>query len=382
MRAGPMLRIRTILVVAFLAGCCAYAADQPAPLLPKQFAGWSTSAIHTSKDPAAADQANAGLLKEYGFAEFASANYTRDDGRSLAIKAIRFADASGAYGAFTYYRIPEMPQEEIGDQGASLNNRVLFYRGSVLVDAVFSKTSAMSASELRDLSRLLPMPAGGDLNLATFLSYLPRTPEQKVRTKYVLGPVGLQKINAPIPAQLVDFGTGAEVAETTYPGAGGDSTLLLISYPTPQIATSHLHAIEAAAEQNTKSPGSVPALAAGQIFGKRTGSLVVLVAGDTSRDHAQSLLSSVNYEASVTWNEKNPFDSHGNIGTIVVNALLLAGVISLLALIAGLAFGGIRILARKLFPNTALGRPDETEFIALHLEEAEVRSDPSDAKVS
>jgi hypothetical protein len=374
--------IRTILAVALLALSCAYADDQPVPLLPKQFAGWSSSAIHTSKDPAAADQANAGLLKEYGFAEFASGNYARDDGRSLAIKAIRFADASGSYGAFTYYRVPEMPQEQIGDQGASLNNRVLFYRGSILVDAVFSKTSAMSASELRDLSRLLPMPSGGDLNLATFLSYLPRTPEQKVRTKYVLGPVGLQKIHAPIPAQLIDFGTGAEVAETTYPGSGSDSTLLLISYPTPQIATSHLDAIEAAAEQNAKAPGSVPALVPGQIFGKRTGPLVVLVAGDNSRDHAQSLLASVNYEASVTWNEKNPFDSHGNIGTIVVNALLLSGVISLLALIAGLAFGGIRILARKLFPNTALGRPDETEFIALHLEDVEVRSGPSDAKVS
>ena len=377
----PMLRmIRTILAVAVLAGFCAYAADPASPLLPKQFAGWSTSAVHASREPGAADQANAGLLKEYGFAEFASANYTRDDGRNLSIKAIRFNDASGAYGAFTYYRVPEMPQEQIGDQGASLNNRVLFYHGSILIDAVFNKTSAMSAAELRELSRLLPLPSGGDLNLATFLSYLPRTPEQKVRTKYVIGPVGLQKINAPIPAQLVDFGTGAEVAETTYPGAAGDSILLLISYPTPQIATGHLHAIEAAVEQNAKSPA--PGLFPGPIFGKRTGPLVVLVAGDASREHAQSLLASVNYEASVTWNEKNPFDNHGNIGTIVVNALLLSGVISLLALIAGLAFGGVRILARKLFPNTALGRPDETEFIALHLEEAQARAEPSDTKVS
>ena len=375
--------IRTILALAQLAGFFAYAAGQARPmLLPKQFAGWSSPEIHTATDAVVADQVNAALLKEYGFVDFASAHYTRDDGRTLSIKAIRFADASGAYGAFTYYRVPEMPQESIGDQAASLNNRVLFYRGSVLVDAAFDKTSAMSAAELRELSTLLPMPSAGDLNLATFLSYLPRTPDQKVRTKYVVGPVGLQKINSPIPAQLVGFASGAEVAETTYVGAGGDSTLLLISYPTPQIATSHLQAIEAAAEQNAKSPGSVPALAPGQLFTKRTGPLVVLVAGDTSRDHAQSLLASVNYEASVTWNEKNPFDRRGNIGTIVVNALLLSGVIALLALIAGLAFGGVRILARKLFPNTALGRPDETEFIALHLEESEVRPEPSDAKVS
>jgi Family of unknown function (DUF6599) len=376
--------IRTILVIALLSGFSAHAAEQtiPGPLLPKQFAGWqqNSGGTRTSNDPGTADPVNAGLLKEYGFVDFASAKYKRSDGRNLAIKAIRFADASGAYGAFTYYRLPEMPQEEIGDQGASLNNRVLFYHGNVLVDAVFDKTSAMSAAELRALSGLLPMPGGGDLNLATFLSYLPRGVEQNARIKYVYGPVGLQKINSPIPAQLVDFGVGAEVATTTYNGASGDSTLMVISYPTPQIATSHLNAIEAAVKQNIKSPGSVPALASGQIFSKRTGPLLVLVAGDPSRDHARSLLASVNYEASVTWNEKNPFSDHGNIGTIVVNALLLSGVIALLALIAGLAFGGARVLARKFFPNTSFGRPDETEFIALHLEEPE--AEPSDAKVS
>lgn len=327
-----------------------------------------------------ADPVNASLLKEDDFTDFASASYTRDDGRKLTIKAIRFKDASGAYGAFTYYRVPAMPEEKIGDQGASLNERVLFYRGSVVVDAVFEKLSAMSAAELRELSGLLPLPTEADKNLATFLTYLPHDSDQKSRTKYVLGPVGLRKINSPVPAELVDFGTGAEVASTTYGGASGDATLMLISYPTPQMATAHLRAIEAAAEQNAKVPGSVPAFAPGQIFGKRSGPLVVLVAGATSRDQAQSLLASVNYEANVTWNEKNPFDKRGNIGTIVVNALLLAGVVSVLALIAGLAFGGARLLAKRFFPNNAFGRQDETEFIALHLEEG--GSKPSDVKVS
>jgi hypothetical protein len=224
----------------------------------------------------------------------------------LTIKAIRFKDASGAYGAFTYYRVPAMPEEKIGDQGASLNERVLFYRGNVVVDAVFEKLSAMSAAELRELSGLLPLPTEADRNLATFLAYLPHDSDQKSRTKYVLGPIGLRKINSPVPAELVDFGTGAEVASTTYGGASGDATLMLISYPTPQMATTHLRAIEAAAEQNAKAPGSVPAFAPEQIFGKRSGPLVVLVAGATSRDQAQSLLASVNYEANVTWNEQVP----------------------------------------------------------------------------
>jgi hypothetical protein len=363
-----------LLLMAFSA--LAQKTGTTSPLLPKQFAGWQQSGTpQISQDPAVADRVNASLLKEYGFTDFESAAYGRDDGRKLTIKAIHFPDASGAYGAFTYYRAAGMPEEKIGDQGASLNERVLFYRGSVLVDALFSQTSAMSASELRELSGLLPLPPANDQNLATFLSYLPHSAELKAHTKYVLGPVGLQKINAPIPAPLVDFNTGAEVATTT----SGESTLMVISYPTPQIATGHLQAIEAAETQNAKEPGSVPALTSGQIFTKRTGPLVVLVAG-TSKDQAQSLLASVNYEANVTWNEKNPFDKRGNIGTIVVNALLLSGVVAVLALVAGLAFGGVRVLMKKLFPHTSMGRPDEAEFIALHLEEAESKA--PDAGVS
>src|SRR5271165_2794969 len=108
----------------------------PAPILPKQFAGWQmTGAPKTSADPATADSLNAALLKEYGFTDFAAAAYSRDNGHKVTIKAARFTDASGAYGAFTYYRLPQMLTEQIGDQGASLNERVLFYRGNILVDA-------------------------------------------------------------------------------------------------------------------------------------------------------------------------------------------------------------------------------------------------------
>ena len=71
-------------------------------------------------------------------------------GASLLSRLARFGDASGAYGAFTYYKMPQMLKETIPDQGASLNERVLFYRGNILVDAVFDKLTAMSAAELRD----------------------------------------------------------------------------------------------------------------------------------------------------------------------------------------------------------------------------------------
>src|SRR5262252_1046423 len=130
----------------------AYAANPPAgavSILPHEFAGWQLQGdLQTSSDPAAADSTNAVVLKEYRFTDLASGTYTRDDGRTLKIRAARFADASGAFGAYTFYLQPEMRKEAIGDQGASLGQRVLFYRGQVLVDALFSSEDAMSGAEL------------------------------------------------------------------------------------------------------------------------------------------------------------------------------------------------------------------------------------------
>ena len=59
--------------------------------------------VTRSDDPGYADATDAPVLKEYGFRVWRRPAYTRDDGRNLTIKAAVFADASGAYGAFTYY---------------------------------------------------------------------------------------------------------------------------------------------------------------------------------------------------------------------------------------------------------------------------------------
>ncbi len=204
-----------------------------ASVLPAQFAGWHLSgSARTSKDPAVADSVNAALLKEYGLTDFESATYTRDDGRKVALKAIRFADASGAYGAFAYYKLPQMRTESIPDQGSSLNERVLFYRGNLLVDAVFDTLTAMSAAELRALSESLPLPAGNARNLPILPQYLPKAGYIKNTAKYVLGPVGLQATNAPL-SSLVDFNANAEVALGNYQTTEGSATLMLIEYPTP-----------------------------------------------------------------------------------------------------------------------------------------------------
>jgi hypothetical protein len=346
---------------------------RPTQILPAEFGGWQlTGSPKVSSDPAIADPANAGVLKEYGFKDFESASYTYDDGRKLTLRAARFADASGAYGAFTFYKMPEMQVEQIGDQAASLNNRVLFYRGNVLMDAVFERLSAMSAAELRELAGDISLPAGENQGLPGLPAYLPQQSYVKNSAKYVVGPLTLEKVDSLIPAPLVGFDLGAEVEIGNYNSSGGEAALMLIAYPTPQIAGDHLRRIEAAQAPNSQSPDSALLANAGRLYLKRTGPIVVVAGGPLSKSEAEALLASVNYDANVTWNENTHFTKKDNVANLLVNVILLCFIIIGFALVVGVAFGGVRVLAKRLFPDRVFDRSQDMEFISLHLTE-EVR---------
>ena len=367
-----LLRLISAFALVVLVAGFVWAKDTAAApaILPKEFGGWQMSSpSRTSSDPAVADPVNAAVLQEYGFNNFESATYSRDDGRKLALRAARFGDASGAYGAYTYYKTPAMLIEKVGDGAASMNERVLFYRGNILVDAVFQKLSAMSAAELRELAQDLPLPAGNTRNLPGLPAYLPPQSYVKNTAKYVVGSVALQNLDAPVPASLVDFNSGAEVVLGNYNSSGGEAMLMLISYPTPQIAAEHLRRIEAASPQNNRATASSIPMLANPIFHKRTGPIVVVVAGPLSQAEAKSLLASVNYDANVTWNENTHFTKRDNLANLLVNVIILCFIIIGFALVAGVAFGGIRIIARRMFPGRVFERAESREFIALHLSE-------------
>jgi hypothetical protein len=362
-----------LLAPTLLLATTLFAADNA--VLPDQFSGWQVSgAVKTSNDPAIADAANSSVLKEYGFTDLSSAAYTRDGGK-LTLKAARFADASGAYGAYTFYKSAPMLREDIGDQGSSLNQRILFYRGNILVDAVFEHLTSMSAAQLRELAGTLPRPAGNISKLPGLPAYLPKQAYEKNSAKYVVGPAALTSVGSPLPPELVDFTTGAEVTLGKYDTAGGEATLLLIYYPTPQVAMERLKRIDAARQQ----PDSALAKA-GPFFDRRTGPIVVVAVGQLSQSEGNALVGSVNYEADVTWNENTYNDKKNNIGNIVVTALLLCGILMCFALVIGVAFGGVRILLRKAFPGREAGQPLEVDFISLHLEDSPAKVLPAERK--
>jgi hypothetical protein len=350
-------------------------AEPAPPLLPQQFRGWQMQgAPRTSTDPAVADPTNAAVLKEYRFSDLAMATYTHEDGRTLKLRAARFADASGAFGAYTFYLQPAMRREEkIGDQAASLGQRVLFYRGHVLVDAEFSSESAMAGADMRELAGVLPRPTGNSANLPTFIEFMPHRDYIANTQKYVMGPAALAAQPASVPADLVDFNTSAEVSLAQYNTPSGEATLTLISYPTPQLAAAQKLRIDAANGVAQPRPGDSGVASAGSFFDKRTGPIVAIVTGPVSGSDANALLGKVNWEASVTWNQATDDPQVRDLYSLFLNTVILCSILAGFAIVAGVAFGGIRILMKRWYPDKVFDRPEQMEFISLRLTETAVK---------
>ena len=344
----------------------------PRPLLPEMFAGWAAAQPPTQiVDPAQADSANAAALKEYGFARGMAATYKRD-GETLTLKAMRFSDVSGAYGAYSFYRGDNWPKESIGSGAASNRNRVLFWKGNTVVDAAFSHVSPESASELRELAGQLPVVEGAKALAPPILANLPQKSLEAQTTHYALGPAGYAGSGGVLPAQIVDFDHGAETATASYSLTSGPATLTLIDYPTPQIAIAEEAKIRAYIKAGAQAQPSFPKplLDSDQasLEVRRSGPVVVLVSGDAIPDESHRLLESVHYDSQLVAIPQPTESEVTKTGRLLMGIAALVIVGSSAALLLGFFLGGGRALYR-----IARGKPAssvyEAEFIRLDLRE-------------
>jgi hypothetical protein len=317
------------------------------------------------------DAANAAALKEYGFNFGVVANYKRE-GETLGLRALRFDDESGAYGAYSYYRQNGWPKESIGTGAASDKNRVVFWRGNTVVDATFSHVGPMSAGELREIANGLPIPGGNKDIAPPVLSYVPAANLQGQTMHYALGPAGYAGSGGVLPPGLVRFDLGAETATVNYSLSSGIATLTVIEYPTPQIAQSQESTIRAYIKAGSGAqpawPKPLTDSDTASLEVRRSGVLVALVSGDAIPDESHRLIELVHYEANLTsMGQPQPSDIQktarllmGIAGIVVVGGLA--------AILLGFFLGGGRALYRVARGRPASSMYDE-EFIHLDLQE-------------
>lgn len=345
------------------------------PLLPDSFAGWVASdhadSLKPITDPTVADGPNAAALREYDFSDATSVTYKRGSD-TLTLRAFRFHDVSGSYGAYTFYRQNGWPKIDIGDGATSNKNRVLFWKGTAVIDATFSQVGPMSASEMRELASQLPSAAGTIALAPPILSDLPQSSLDKQTTHYALGPTGYSGAGGALPAELVGFDRGAEAVTANYTLRSGSATLTIIDYPTPQMAAAQESKlrdyIKAGSQAQPAWPKPLTDSDRSSLEVRRSGPLLALVSGDAIPEESHKLLGMVHYDADLTAIPQPTTSEVAKTGQLLLGIATLVIIGCTAAILLGLFLGGGRALYR-----IARGKPIssvyESEFIRLNLSE-------------
>jgi len=341
------------------------AAAEPG-LLPDHFGPWqaigpsqvlSAQDLYTSQDA----DTKPGTLPEAGLRTLEVRRYKNGD-EQIRVALFTLKDPSGAYEFYTQGIDPGMKSAGLGNESAfAPDGGVILVGNMVVLVGRFSKPSPENLAEL-----LQPLKAVADKTpYPPLKSYLPMTWRVFGSERYALGPVGfraaMESLGQGEYADLADhvgFQSGAEAILAKYQGAHGSGTLLLLEYPTPQIAEQHLHHLEEALPDAAKKSG---------VTVERKASLLSLVFEPTSAMHAQAIRDEVNYETEVTWNEPGHTATDPPlmimIGKIFVYTVLFLG----FATGIGIAFGGLRVVIKRLLPGKVFDRPGSIEVLQLGL---------------
>ena len=365
------------LIVGFvLAACLCAGVSAQTTILPEHFGPWDPSGpakTLTTKDLGAnwAQGTNADqVLAESGLKVIEQRSY-RNGPDEITLRAFQLKDPSSAYEFYTFLLAQGMKDMGVGNDSAlsQYDGRILI--GNVVVQATLSPNT--KPESLSDLPAALKPKA--DLSpFPPLKSYLPTEWRIFGSEKYALGPEGfraaMNSLNQGAYADLakeVGFQNGAEAIFARYQGEHGSGILLLLEYPTPQVAENHKHHLETALPLAAKQSG---------VTVERKASLLSLIFAPTSQMHAEAIRDEVNYETQVTWNEPHQSYTDPPLVQMLYKIFLFTSLFMVVATLVGIAFGGFRVLIKHWWPGKVFDRPENIEVLQLGLTGKKI--DPSD----
>ncbi|HKW34099.1 MAG TPA: DUF6599 family protein [Candidatus Acidoferrum sp.] len=312
---------------------------------------------------------DAALLTEAGLEESVARAYS-DASQSLKVSLERFHDPSGAYEAYTALLDSDLEPSTVGQLTAIGHDRLIMLIGNFLV--IVEHPQLASTADLKELSGIVRKSAD-TTPLPPIRTFLPQGFADGTQ-RYALGPAAFQaalgKLGevefAPLTKEA-GFDFGAEAIFANYQKAKESGVLLLIDYPTPQLAEQHLRHLDAVLSPAEKQAGTTV---------ERKGSLLSLVLRPTSAAFAEELRSGVHYQTEVTWNEPTHKLTDPPWLVIVGRIIILTLVFMGLAVAFGIAYGIVRVLLKTFFPGKILDRPGQMEVLQLGL--SGKRIDPRD----
>jgi len=360
--------MRRIFYALILLGLLALmgAAAEPA-LLPDQFGPWQATTPAQVRNASAQGvsvvfgNVDGTALREAGLLATETRNYASGS-ETLYLIVCRFKDPSGAYEFYTEMIAPGMKSAALGDESAFGPTG-----GVILVGSFVVSIGLNSNTKPEELKELLPvLRANADKTpYPPLKDYLPVTWRVFGTERYAQGPTGFRAAMSSLGqssyADLVDhvgFKFGAEAIMARYQGEYGSGILLLLQYPNPQLAEQHLHHLEGVLPPAAKRSG---------VTVERKASLLSLVFEPTSAMHAQAIRDEINYSTEVTWNEPRQTATDPTMAMVMFKIFLFTGLFMGIATALGLAFGGLRVIIKRLFPGKVFDRPEDIEVLQLGL---------------
>ena len=361
-----MRRLLLLISTLFLAAL-------PAPAqtaLPGSFAGW-TGTVNSAITPSQLYNYDDGsldvrklALDEYGVTGAAACAYTRGKDKLLVV-LYRMKDPSGAYGEFTFLRSLDMAPAKLGENAAISSGEAVVQTGSFVLD-VRGTGLPRYQKDLQDLVSIVsPHAEHGPLPFLP--QHLPASGMIAGSDHYVLGPQVLGDLlpsaqNA-LPELSKGFSQGAEAELAKYRLKTGEVTLLLVDFPTPPMASQQLEVLKKKLDVNGEnSGGALP-----PVFAKRTLTTLCLAFGTRSHAEAEILLDQVHSGTELTWNEPSFEATQPGWVVILLGTFVGTGIICVFAMIASLAFGGARLLIKRMLPDRVFDRSSEMQILQLGL---------------
>jgi hypothetical protein len=237
-------------------------------------------------------------------------------------------DLTGALAAWEWLRSPTSRPCDLADFCTRNQNQIVLWDDNYVVTiANGTPSKAVVASLLKVL------PDKRDTALPAIFTFLPHQGLVPESARYVLGPESLRAFAPELASSDPGFKQGAEAQIAEYT-VGNDPTqlhLAIFYYPTPEMA--RLHSVALKLLPNTHV--------------KRSGVLVAVVFGGATDTQADTLLSRIEYEAKVTWNDSPPPSPIKPLYQLLLNIMYLSIILAALCLVAGLIYAAMRIYRRR-----------------------------------
>jgi hypothetical protein len=297
--------------------------------------------------PRIAGPAASGILR-YGFIGASSQEWTTPQG-SVELSIYEMTDPSAAYAIFTLERAASRRHQPIsvGTEGFRHTDRSWLWQSRYVISVKGPETPA------NDLARIVSENILGRSVRPPVVNLLPPSGLVPGSERYVLFAEDVDP-TLQLDTAEIGFDDSVEMATATYDADGRRLQLVMLLYPTQQLAKKYLDRWQSEAPEE-------------ETFRKRAASVIALIRGTRDSDFAQSILDAVNYETQVTWNEPKPDIA---LPDLILTIFTFIGFALLFVIVAGISFGGFRVFVKARYPDKIFDRAQDMEIIQLKLNKA------------